>query len=153
MSVGEQRRQRKDQLNDAFGERPLPIFDLYVGEEDEEYQFLKAVLVPGAWYWIVVKKRSVDDTGPPILVGAPELPAGPYAPGTLAFIETVPLSIEYRLRDIFSLVHITDAEFGAETGGEGEPLPPEPDVEPDEGTWEAPARLYLQSQPMKSSGG
>lgn len=148
--TGAQRQRRKAQLNDAFGEEPLPIFDLYVGEKDEDFQFLRAILVPGAWYWIVVKERSPGDVGLPIFVGAPELPVSPYVPGTLEFLETVPLSIEYRLRDIFSLVHVSDAEFGEETGGEGEPLPREPDDGPDAEEWPS-QQVYLQSLPIKSS--
>lgn len=148
-----ERRRRKDQLNEVFGEQPLPILDLYLGAKDTDYQYLRDILVPGAWYWVAVRKRSPGEDALPIFVGAPELPGGPYMPGALEFVDAVPLPIEYRLRDIFSLVHISDAEFGEETGGEGEPLPPEPDAGPELGRWEQPGRrLYLPPQAVKSAG-
>lgn len=146
-----QRSQRRDNLNEAFGEQPLPIFDLYLGRDDTNYQFLRDIVAPGGWYWIVIRKRSEGDAGLPIFVGAPELPAGPYLPGTLEFLEIVPLAIEYRLRDIFSLVHISDAEFGEEAGGEGEPAPPEPDVGPELEKWQPSRQIYLRPQTLKSS--
>lgn len=147
-----ERRRRRDQLNEVFGEQPLPIFDLYLGPKDADYQYLRDILVPGAWYWVVVRQWSPGEFALPIFVGAPELPGGLYMPGALELVDAVPLPIEYRLRDIFSLVHISDAEFGEETGGEGEPLPPEPDG-PELGHWEQPARqLYLTPQALKSAG-
>ena len=142
---------RRNQLNEVFGEQPLPIFDLYIGSKDEDYRYLRDILVSGTWYWMVVKTRSPDDVGLPIFVGAPELPGEPYMPGTLQFVDAVPLPIEYRLRDIFSLVHISDAQFGEETGGEGEPIPPEPDAGPELGLLEQPARqLYFTSEAHRS---
>lgn len=148
-----ERRRRKDQLNEVFGEQPLPIFDLYLGPKDADYQYLRGILVPGAWYWVVVRKWSPEEDALPIFVGAPELPDSPYMPGALGYVDAVPLPFEYRLRDIFSLVHISDAEFGEETGGEGEPLPPDPDVGPELSRWEQPARqLYRTPQAFKSAG-
>lgn len=151
--TNDERKRRKDQLNEVFGEQPLPIFDLYLGSRDADYQYLRDILVPGAWYLVVVRKRSPGEVALPIFVGAPELPRGLYMPGALEFLDAVPLPIEYRLRDIFSMVHISDAEFGEETGGEGEPLPPEPDVGPELGGWEQPARqFYVTPQTLKSEG-
>ncbi len=148
---GDQRLRRRDQLNVSYSEQPLPIFDLYVGEKDRDYQFLRLIIVPGAWCLIVVRKRSEGDAGLPIFIGAPELAVGVFMPGTLEFLEAVPLSIEYRLRDIFSLIHVSDAEFGEETSGEGEPLPMDPSDGREDDEW-APEQQYLRAQPMKSSG-
>lgn len=148
---GDQRLRRRDQLNALYGEQPLPIFDLYFGDKDKNYQFLRAIVVPGAWYWIVVRRRSIGDPGLPIFIGAPELAAGAFMPGTLEFLEAVPLLIEYRLRDIFSLIHVPDAAFGEESGGEGEPLTPAPSGGRDE-RYEAPAQQYWQATPTMSSG-
>lgn len=148
-----ERRRRRDQLNEVFGEQPLPIFDLYMGSKDADYHYLRDILVPGAWYWMVVRTRSPGEFALPIFVGAPELPGGPYMPGTLELVEAAPLSIEYRLRDIFSLIHISDAELEEGTGGEGEPPSPEPDLGPELGKEEQASRqFYSTPQALKSAG-
>lgn len=107
--TADQRAHRRDQLIEHFGGRPLPLFDLYVNDEREELPFLLAALVPGTWYFVVVEQRDDDDARLPIFVGAPGLDPGPYRPGSLQMLDAVPPYIEYRLRDIFSLVHVPDA--------------------------------------------
>lgn len=120
-----QRSRRRALLVDAFGNMPLPLLDLYVSRNDENLPFLRAALTPASWYWIAVVQRVEDDPRLPIFVGAPELAAGPYLPGSLELIDSVPPYIEYRLRDIFSLAHVPDAGFEA-IGGEPSPTPDKP---------------------------
>ncbi len=131
-----QRRQRKTQLNEVFDGKPLPILDIYIGSKDADYQYYRNTINPGAWYFVGVRQPS--DTGIPIFIGAPELSADQYIQGSLVLLDTVPLLTEYSLRDIFSLVHIPDADFGEDTGGSTEPLPPEPGVGPEPGRSEQP---------------
>ena len=121
----DQRRRRRTQLIEQLGVEPLPLFDLYADEEDESLPFLRGSLIPGAWYWIGVRRRITEDGRLPVFVGAAELAPGPYLPGALEFLEAVPPYLEYRLRDIFSLVHVSD--FGSEeAGGEAAPPPDTP---------------------------
>lgn len=119
-----QRELRRAQLVELFGEAPLPLLDLYVEEKRPELAFLRAVLVPGAWYFMAVSQQEPADDRLAIFVGAPELARGPYSPGSLEFLEAVPPYVEYRLRDIFSLVHVRDAGL-EEEGGETTPPPPD----------------------------
>lgn len=117
----DQRRTRRTQLAETFGDVPLPLLDLFVPEEDSELPFLRAMLIPGSWYWVAVVRRSDQDNRLPIFVDMPEGPmVGAMLPGSLRALEAVPPFLEYRLRDIFSLVHLSDA--GEEDlGGEGPP--------------------------------
>jgi hypothetical protein len=120
----DQRVQRRNQLVEAFGRRPLPLFDLYVMNGHDELPFLQAMLVPGTWYFITVDRRADADERLAIFVGAPDLDPGPYAPGSLDLLEAVPPFIEYRLRDVFSLVHVPDAGM-ERTGGATPPHSPD----------------------------
>ena len=120
-----QRRFRREQLIEELGPVELPLFDIYVDDSDEDLPFLRSSLVPGAWYWIGVQQRFEGDESLAVFVGAEELAPGPYLPGSLAFLEAVPLYIEYRLRDIFSLVHVPDLGL-EEAGGEVAPPPGDP---------------------------
>jgi len=130
----EQRRRRRGQLVEAFGGTPLPLFDLYADETSEDLLFLRGSLTLGSWYWIGVRERTLDDDRLPVFVGAAELPPGPYQPGSLEFIDRIPPYLEYRLRDIFSLAHISDAGF-EEAGGESAPPPDKPRGEPEDTDW------------------
>ncbi|MBS1086678.1 hypothetical protein [Gluconobacter sphaericus] len=132
----DQRGQRKAHLNEVFGGATLPILDTYIGPKDEGYQYYRNIINLGAWYVLFVGQTS--DIEIPIFIGSPELSADLYIQGSLLLFDAVPLPIEYQLRDIFSLVHIPDADFGEDTGGSPEPLPPEPGVGPEPGRSEQP---------------
>lgn len=128
--TADQRRRRRTQLIEQLGDEPLPLFDLYADEENEILPFLRGSIAAGGWYWIGVRRRVAEDDRLPVFVGATELPPGPYMPGALEFLEAVPPYLEYRLRDIFSLVHVSD--FGSdEAGGEAAPPPYKPHDEPE----------------------
>ncbi|MBF0851645.1 hypothetical protein HKD27_12070 [Gluconobacter sp. R75690] len=125
----DQRRRRKNHLNELFGVTTLPIVDIYLGSEDAFLQYSRDNINPGAWYFVGVGQPS--DIGIPVFIGAAELPSDLYIDGSLLlFMDIIP-GVESRLRDIFSLVHIPDADFGEDTGGSTEPLPPEPGVGPE----------------------
>ena len=110
------------------------MFDLYADETSEELLFLRGSLTPGSWYWIGVRERMERDDRLPVFVGAVELAPGPYQPGSLEFIDRIPPYLEYRLRDIFSLAHISDVGF-EEAGGEAAPPPDKPRDEPEGADW------------------
>lgn len=136
-----QRRRRREQLIEGLSPVELPIFDIYVDDNDEDVPFLRSSFVPGAWYWIGVQQRFEGDGALIVFVGAEELAPGPYLPGSLAFLEAVPPYLEYRLRDIFSLVHIPDLGL-EEAGGEIAPPPGDPRGGPKGAEW-SPGTLEL----------
>ncbi len=64
----------------------------------------------------------------PVFIGSPEAGPDDLSPGSLQFLEAVPPYFEYRLRDIFSLVHVSDlgdegVPGGADGGGDEPPAP------------------------------
>jgi len=129
--TNEQRQRRRGQLVEMFGDTTLPLFDLYADETSEDLLFLRGTLTPGSWYWIGVRERTREDDRLPVFVGATELVPSLYQPGSLEFIDRIPPYLEYRLRDIFSLAHISDVGF-EEDGGEAAPPPDKPRDEPED---------------------
>lgn len=116
-----QRGARRAQLREHLAGVPMPRIDLLL-TEDEALQAWARLLAPGTWYILGIsslrqKRRGVlacfadTENGLPVRV---EEPRRAYADLLL------PPRPEHtlRLRDIFSLKHVADAEFGAHTEGD-----------------------------------
>ena len=123
----EQRSRRSVMLNELVRPLPIPLIDVFVPSEGDELVWLRSLLRPGSWHAILIVEGGSSTGGPSVLVGAPELPLDDSYDGRISLIGPVPLQYLRRLKDIFSLIHISDADFGIEGEGGAEPTPPEPD--------------------------
>jgi len=116
-----QRVARLHELQDFFRETRLPILDLYLKTGDLPDIDRPRVFAPSGWLEVCVGSRT-ESEAPLVYVGAPEFRRGGYYPGVLKRLQAVDELHWGRLRDIFSLAHISDRPFG-EAEGRPEPGP------------------------------
>lgn len=109
------RRRRREQLRESVADLPIPIMDIYADEGGEAAYWLRGVLRAGSWHFVEVLENEFIESYPPIVIGDPDL-GGATLRGSLGFLSQVFPNYLVRLQDIFSLVHIPDAQFGTEEG-------------------------------------
>lgn len=122
--LDEQRIRRRADLLEHLADIPLPILDLYMRPGHPDLRTVQTMLTHGSWHIIGISSKPLLNDECPVLIGAPEIEEDPYLFSFLAYLGAVPANVEVRLRDIFSLAHIADANFEAE-GGDIEDLPPD----------------------------
>lgn len=101
------RLRRREQLREHLGNTPLPILDLLSSRANWRFQ------PPLGTWWLVGLASGEDSQELSLFVTddrGGERPETTRA--TLRGISFVPAAWERRLRDVFSLAHIPDAEFG-----------------------------------------
>lgn len=121
---------RRSELQSGLGDVTLPVIDILIDEDHESLHFARAIFTPGAWYWIGVRPRLNLKDRWEVHIDTPIKSIIPGEAASLLFIEAVPPYFEYRLRDIFSLAHIGDADddgTGLGGAGPGDKPPDEPD--------------------------
>jgi len=129
-SIKKQRAARRGQLEVYFQSSPVRLFDFYVDSADREAQAIAATLLPTSWHLIVLDQDPTPLPGRQVFhCSTQRATEEDYDSDRLRWIMPVRPAIERRLRDIFSLNHIGDADLGA--GGTeptpGRPPPPEPE--------------------------
>lgn len=122
-----QRKRRRDDLQEHLAQVQLPTLDLYTPPEHHDLPMINATLTPGSWHLLGVRRRRFLDHRLPVFVGDEELPPSPYRPGSLEVLASIPPDLLFRLRAIFSLAHVGDAEIGPAGIGERGPPPPDDD--------------------------
>lgn len=116
----EQRAQRRRAWRELREAPRLPVIDLLLGRHSPLYRSLDRQLVAGSW-WLLLMGSPRSRRRPVVYLGAPELPE-PVERRSLRSIRHVADADRVRLTDIFSLVHVGDADFGPP--GEGGTEPP-----------------------------
>ncbi len=116
-----ERIQRRSELSASLSDMPIPNFDLYVPANHPLSEFANAILVRGHWCALIVYRVEPEAPTPLVVVGDAQLSTPEYF--SLGFIGRLTLAAETRLRDIFSLAHLADAEFGRRDGGTTTSIP------------------------------
>lgn len=113
----ELRRRRGEQLREHLSDTPLPIFDLLSSRADWRFQ-------PPLGTWWLVGLAPGEASQELVLFVTDDRGGERLDPtrATLLGISVVPAAWGRRLRDVFSLAHIPDADFGLDPG---EPRSPE----------------------------
>lgn len=120
----EQRVRRKEQLRDALEGVALPVLDLFI--DPDARRALGIELAFGDWCLLGLDSPP-DDEGFLIYVTDPDDGERPtMTRGGLSLVAQAPEFWKNRLRDIFSLVHIPDADFDETERGGGNPVPNTP---------------------------
>jgi hypothetical protein len=119
-----QRATRLDQLGQYFAENPVHRFDIYLQPEDEEARSIRHVLTATSWNLIILGAGKAAMRRPVVHASTADWP-DTYKLQGLRRILRIPPAVEMRLRDIFSLNHVGDADLGDEGIGETSgPFPP-----------------------------
>lgn len=120
----EQRSRRKEQLQRVLEGVALPVFDLFIHPDAKAALGIEPAF--GDWYLLGYASAS-DEEGFSIYVTDPEDGERPTTTrADLGLLAQAPEFLQNRLRDIFSLVHIPDADFGEIERGDGTPVPNNP---------------------------
>lgn len=140
----EQRARRKGMLVEMFGWRPIPVIDLFSTRNHPqlpEAGELLELLLEGNWKLLILRRSGEAERDLPVWLSDPDPGINePLSRWWLDAILPVPVEIEARLRDIFSLIHIPDAGAG---GGDGTvPITPDPNNDED-------GLLYVDEQVME----
>lgn len=138
------RARRRQQLSDGLSDISLPILDMLVGEDAQ----MRLGIAPALGDWCVLGMSSefVDD-GISLYMTNPEEGESPAPqPAGLSLLVQAPDPWQIALRDIFSLVHVPDADFGETEGEDGTPAPRPPNAPLIEQADEPRARWYSAEQ-------
>lgn len=149
----EQRVRRKEQLQEALHGIALPILDLYLSPDAKDV----LGIAPAFGDWCLLGyTASPDDEDLSIYVTDPEDGERPTTLRTgLRMLAQAPEFWQNRLRDIFSLVHIPDADFDENERDDGAPLP-NPPIFPSSGQAdevEVEERLQVERSAVYRSAG
>lgn len=120
----EQRSRRKEQLQGVLEGVALPVFDLFIHPDAKTALGIEPAF--GDWCLLGYASAS-DDEGISLYVTDPDDGERPTTTrADLSLLAQAPEFWQNRLRDIFSLVHIPDADFGEIERGDGSPVPNNP---------------------------
>ncbi len=123
-----QRDARRKRLLRYFERSPVQLFDIYIDSAEEQGRAIRATLLPTSWHLIVLDTDTGQSgTRRVFQASAGITGGGGHEAARLLSILPVSPPIELRLRDIFSLNHIGDADL--DLGGEPGPGGP-PDGDP-----------------------
>lgn len=116
------RNRRRRQLQEAFGDVPMPVIDVYAPPLTDLIDALQAS--PSGWYFMVARPGEPDGDELLAIIGDAE--AGEE--DVVARLQLLgPAFEQARLREIFSLAHVADVgDDDEDGGGEPEPLPDPP---------------------------
>jgi len=120
----EDRRRRGDQLRETLEDVPLPVLDLFIHPERREMSDVRPAF--GNWWVLGLSFDQPSDGDIGVYVTDPEESERPTIRGVLSLLAPASAFWQARLRDIFSLVHIPDADFGTTDRNEGSPAPTPP---------------------------
>lgn len=115
-----QRERRRAQLGRAFEQFPVPVIDLIWAAPDaagrQRWRGRPLRHSPGRWFELRAARGEAASASRPVLIGEPEdgRPIDDFAAGQLVSIRLASPALTEALRDIFSLAHIGDADFGEE---------------------------------------
>lgn len=123
--TSEERNRRRGQLQAFFAEVGVPIIDIYVSRQDEEFRAMRMTLLAGTWHLAEIDYSKGASGGRPVYSGR-ATPGGEngFEGGGLVSLAPVPPPEEERLRDIFSLNHIGDSDVTPDDGSDRAPLDP-----------------------------
>lgn len=141
------RARRRQQLSDGLSDVYLPILDMLVGEEAQ----VRLDIAPEVGDWCVVgmSAETVDDGISLYMTNPEEGESPPPQPAGLSLLVRASEPWQIVLRDIFSLVHIPDADFGETEGEDGTPAPSPPNAPLIEQA-EAPRARWYSAEQLRS---
>jgi|GEM_PF-2172911 hypothetical protein len=123
----EERNERRVMLNEMLGGVPIPVIDMFLGAgtDDKSASAWRETLHSSRWLTMVLRRVvDVPPWGIPVLLADPELEDDePLTQWIVADLFRPPEHASARLRDIFSLVHVPDANL-EDDGFGGDPAPP-----------------------------
>lgn len=140
-----QRQQRREQLIAFYDGAAVPVIDVYASPKQEAFDLMRRTLVPSSWHYVIFRQGGEAVADQPVFLGEPyaQYPRE-FAPGELQALLRVPWNIEARLRDVFSLNHVPDAEIDERDIDDGSAAPtPPPDDDP---TGSEPAAIVPGSE-------
>lgn len=125
----EQRQSRTTALDAFFEKTRIPIIDLFVSLNDEQFPAIRRTLVPSTWHLAIIGGDDAADAPYPVFISDPEndVEEAIVSSNLLALLPISP-ELELRLRDIFSLNHVRDADLdnGEDEGDDGAGAPVDP---------------------------
>lgn len=133
-----QRRQRRVALRAAFERHPIPVIDLFwSGANPVAQRRRERTMRLHHWFELDLSPGEAERAPEPVFMGEPD--AGrpfeaAFESGRLVGIRALAPQEEEPLRDIFSLIHVPDADFGEDPGGPSTTPPPDSDDSGEGGT-------------------
>lgn len=125
-----QRRQRRAALREAFQRYPIPVIDLFWSAGDPAARERRRTMRLHHWFELHVSSGEAERAIEPVFMGEPdaERPAeAEFESGRLIGLRALSPREEEPLRDIFSLIHVPDADFGEDPEGSSGTPPPDDD--------------------------
>jgi hypothetical protein len=117
----EQRRRRGDQLRARLEGVGLPVLDILIHRRHEDLWRLR--LASSSWWVVGVSGGPLSEADMKVFITDPDGISTQADQARLLLLTPVPDPSRGRLRDIFSLVHVPDADFGTTERNEGSPAP------------------------------
>ena len=133
-----QRRQRRVALRNAFERYPIPVIDLFWSCNNPAAQRRReGTMRLHHWFQLDLSPGEAERALEPVFIGEPA--AGrpveaEFESGQLIEIRALPPQEEEPLRDIFSLLHVPDADFDEDPGAPSTMPPPDDDNGPEGAT-------------------
>ena len=122
-----QRNQRRRDLQERFGNDETPCLQFLLPDWGPRSPVPRRYLRAGQWFALELSPDSDGLTGPEVHLDQALSPDTEGVRMRLSLIDLPPPFIVERLRDIFSLAHVLDAEFTEDENGAGTVRPPVPE--------------------------
>ena len=126
----DERARRRQMLGQLFSNRSTPMLHAYLPYWHPIRLLWGGLFRAGQWWEVELNPAIPGESEANVFIDSPLEPDGENGPLTLTSIAMVPREIERRLRDVFSLAHVPDADFTDEEGGAGPESPEPPDGRP-----------------------
>lgn len=123
----DQRDTRRDLLRETLDRVPLPLIDVIAPSEGLASVWLRPMARTATWVMIVLNVDAPADESLRALIVDPDEAGGEPRATRMSGLTIVPIPIELRLKDIFSLIHLHDADFDHREGGAMPSIAPPPD--------------------------
>ena len=121
-----QRDRRRAMLIQQYENDATPSLHLYLADWEGVYDVRNSLFAPGQWLEIEMNPAAAGQPIANVFLDQPLAPGGENEPMSLTSISLIPLELEVRLRDIFSLAHVPDADFTERQEGDGPANPNTP---------------------------
>lgn len=136
-----QRDRRRAELRDYLPKVRLEVMDLHVSHAEGFEPRVRRQTAIGCWCWVRVEPVKRFNGLPPVMVGDPDVEAEDRRYG-LIYLRRVTREELVRLRQVFSLAHIGDADEDDDPEGAPEPGPLPPDDTPPQSS--APRAAHIR---------
>jgi hypothetical protein len=152
-----QRENRRIMLNQLYESDATPGLHLYIADSERifEADVRYSLFAPGQWLEIEMSPLPASKPAPIVFLDQPLTAGSGNVPLALTAINLIPIEVVRKLRDIFSLAHVPDADFTErENGaGPGTPIIPPKLPAPTQQAQTPTVPIISDSQVLDASGG